>query len=204
MSEATSTQSKTLLPLFSGSYKEYDTWRLKFFARANSRTGWTDILTEIQKLPAGSDTDFMTMVEKEKVKNKPGTEEDTSSLAGIVAAKAAKAKALMPEEAKTLQQAKNCWSNLVNTMEDDTALRLVKVNSGNPHEAMIALDRKYKPRTMIDLGNLQKRYQNWVLTPGGNTDGYINVLEDLRTKIEDFGQEISEEAFMLQVLNKIC
>ena len=160
ISEATSTQSKTPLSLFSGAYNKYDTWRLKFFARANSKVGWTDILTGIQKLPAGSDADFMTMVEKVKVKKEPGAEEETSSLAGIVAAKAAKAKALRPEETKTLQQARRCWSNIVIAMEDSTVLQLVRLSSGGPHEAMIVLDRKYKPRTMVDLGNLQKRYQN--------------------------------------------
>ena len=94
MTEATSTTSKTPLPIFDGSYSEYDTWRFKFFARAQSKTGWIDILRGTKKLPAGSDVDFTTMVEKVKIKKEPGVEGTTETV-----------KALTPEETTTLQQA---------------------------------------------------------------------------------------------------
>ena len=64
MSEVSSTTKTTPLAIFNGVYKEYNTWRLKFFARAQQKTGWIDILRGKTTLPAGSDVDFTTMVER--------------------------------------------------------------------------------------------------------------------------------------------
>ena len=82
-------------------------------------------------------------------------------------------------------------------------MKLVWNHPSNPHSTLLALDKKFGPKTIVDLGNLQQRYHNIVLKPGSSTDGFINLLEELKTKIESLGEVITERSFLSHVLHKL-
>ena len=182
-------------PLFSGMSYAYDDWKARFLSRAIAK-GWVEILMGREKLPEGSDTD-LTMVENVVVKLEPGTEGAEAQK------KAATVKPLTDEEKETLKKACKAWSEMINAMQSSVCLKLVNNHPSDPHEALLALDRKFGPKTTVDLGNLQQRYTTIELKPGSSTDLFINLLEDLRVKIESMGEVISNRSFLNHVLWKL-
>ena len=182
-------------PLFSGLSYQYDDWKTKFYSRCISK-GWIEILLGKEKLPDGSDLD-LTMVENVVVKVEPGTEGAEGQ------EKAATTKPLADAEKETLKKARNAWSEMVNAMQTLVCLKLVWNHPSDPHGALLALDNKFGPKTTVDLGLLQKRYVIIELKPGSNTNSFINLLEDLRMKIESMGEVITDRSFFNHVLWKL-
>ena len=74
---------------------------------------------------------------------------------------------------------------------------------GNVYEAAEKLKDKFEPKTAPTMTRLSGIYQNSRLKKGKDPEAYITYLEDLRLRLDDMGWPITDDQFMVKILNSL-
>jgi gag-polypeptide of LTR copia-type len=74
---------------------------------------------------------------------------------------------------------------------------------GNAATAWERLKNKFEPVSAPSMVKLEKQFRTLSLKKGENPEVCITELEDLRIRLEDIGSIISDNQFMIHVLNKL-
>ena len=97
----------------------------------------------------------------------------------------------------------------VTTSSGKTAFNLVKGcktkdhPDGNAASAWERLKNKYEPVSAPTLVKLEKQFRELSLKKGQDPEVWITELEDLRVRLETMGSSISENQFMIHILNNL-
>jgi hypothetical protein len=74
---------------------------------------------------------------------------------------------------------------------------------GNAAIAWERLKNKYEPISTPSLVKLEKQFRELYLKKGQDPEIWITELEDLRVRLEAIGLSISENQFMIHILNNL-
>ena len=74
---------------------------------------------------------------------------------------------------------------------------------GNAADAWKGLQRKYAPTSALSLAKISKQFYDAKLKEGVDPDVFITYLEDLHWKMDNMETKITDEQFMVQVLNNL-
>jgi gag-polypeptide of LTR copia-type len=74
---------------------------------------------------------------------------------------------------------------------------------GNASIAWVKLKNKYEPISAPSLVKLEKQFRGLSLKKGQDPETWITDLEDLRVRLEAMGSSISENQFMIHILNNL-
>jgi hypothetical protein len=167
---------------FYGNNDEWPTWSEKFLAKARLY-GFKDVLLGKLRIPM-TDEDY---------------EVDT-------------------EEGKKLRIAADmnefAYTELILSIDDktsngDMAFNLVKgfknkyYADGNASMAWERFKNKYEPQSAPSLVKMEKQFRQSALKKGQDPDFWITELEDYRMKLDELGSRISENQFILHILNNM-
>jgi gag-polypeptide of LTR copia-type len=93
--------------------------------------------------------------------------------------------------------------------ERKVAFNLVKVckskeyPDGNAAIAWERLKNKFEPVSATSMVKLEKHFRTLSLKKGESPEVWIPELDDLRIRLEDMGSTISDNQFMIYVLNNL-
>ena len=167
---------------FYGKNDKWPTWSEKFLAKAR-RYGFKDVPLGKVRIPM-TDEDY---------------EVDT-------------------EEGKKLRIAADmnelAYTELILSIDDKTsngkvAFNLVKgcknkdYADGNASLAWERLKNKYEPQSAPSLVKMEKQFRQSALKKGQDPDIWITELEDYRMKLDELGSSITENQFILHILNNM-
>ena len=167
---------------FYGKGDEWPTWSEKFLAKAK-HYGFKDVLLGKVTIPK---TDEVFNVESEEGKKKMMTA-DLNELA---------------------------YTELILSIDDKTssgkvAFNLVKACKnkdyvdGNAFMAWERLKNKFEPVSAPSLVKMEKQFRQCALKKNQDPEIWITELEDLRMKLEELGSSISDNQFMIHILNNM-
>ena len=97
----------------------------------------------------------------------------------------------------------------VKTSNGKIAFNLVKgckskdYPDGNAATAWERLKNKYEPISAPSMVKLEKQFRGLALKKGQDPEVWITELEDLRVRLEDMGSSISDNQFMIHMLNNL-
>jgi gag-polypeptide of LTR copia-type/Zinc knuckle len=74
---------------------------------------------------------------------------------------------------------------------------------GNAATAWERLKNKYEPISAPSMVKLEKQFRGLALKKGQDPEVWITELEDLRMRLEDMGSSISDNQFMIHMLNNL-
>jgi hypothetical protein len=74
---------------------------------------------------------------------------------------------------------------------------------GNASLAWERLKNKYEPQSAPSLVKMEKQFRQSALKKGQDPDIWITELEDYRMKLDELGSSISENQFILHILNNM-
>ena len=167
---------------FYGKSEEWPTWSEKFLAKAR-RYGFKDVLLGKVRIPKTDEDYEMDSEEGQKLT----IATDMNELA---------------------------YTELILSIDDKTsngkvAFNLVKgcknkdyVN-GNASMAWERLRNKFEPQSAPSLVKMEKQFRQCALKKGQDPDVWITELEDYRMKLDELGSSISENQFILHILNNM-
>ena len=106
------------------------------------------------------------------------------------------------------------YSDLILSMDTDksggkVAFNIVKRSKtreypdGNAAVAWQGLKRKYAPNTAPSLSKLHKQFYGAKLKKKVDPDIFITYLEDVRGRMEDMGSQMTDDQFMMHILNNL-
>jgi hypothetical protein len=167
---------------FSGKKKDWDAWEEKFLAKAK-RKGYKGVLMGTNQIPQDSEILDPT-VDTDKIK------------------------------IETREMNELAYSELILSMDTresagKIAFNIVKRSKstdyadGNALVAWKGLKRKYSPTTAPSLAKLHKQFYRARLKKKVDPDVFITYLEDIRTRMEEMGSKMTDEQFMLHVMNNL-
>ena len=167
---------------FYGKSEEWPTWSEKFLAKAR-RYGFKDVLLGKVRIPK-TDEDYEMDSEEGK---KLTIATDMNELA---------------------------YTELILSIDDKTsngkvAFNLVKgcknkdYADGNASMAWERLRNKFEPQSAPSLVKMEKQFRQCALKKGQDPDVWITELEDYRMKLDELGSSISENQFILHILNNM-
>jgi hypothetical protein len=125
---------------------------------------------------------------------------------------------LESEEGKKLTIAADmnelAYTELILSIDDKTSSGKVAFNLvkgcknkdyayGNASMAWKRLKNKFEPSSTPSLVKLEKQFRQYSLKKGQDPDIWITKLEDYRMRLEDFGSSISDNQFILHILNNM-
>jgi hypothetical protein len=118
-----------------------------------------------------------------------------------------------PEEGKKLTIAadmnKLAYTELILSIYVKVAFNLVKgfknkdYADGNARMAGGRLKNKFEPSSAPSLVKLEKQFRQCSLKKGQDPDIWITELEDYRMRLEELGSSISDNQFILHILNNM-
>jgi hypothetical protein len=118
-----------------------------------------------------------------------------------------------PEEGKKLTIAadmnKLAYTELILSIYVKVAFNLVKgfknkdYADGNARMAGGRLKNKFEPSSAPSLIKLEKQFRQCSLKKGQDPDIWITELEDYRMRLEELGSSISDNQFILHILNNM-
>jgi Reverse transcriptase (RNA-dependent DNA polymerase)/gag-polypeptide of LTR copia-type/Zinc knuckle len=167
---------------FYGKSEEWPTWSEKFLAKAR-RYGFKDVLLGKARIPK-TDEDY---------------EMDT-------------------EEGKRLMIAADlnelAYTELILSIDDKTSNGKVAFNlvkgcknkdfvDGNASMAWDRLRNKFEPQSAPSLVKMEKQFRQCALKKGQDPDVWITELEDYRMKLDELGSSISNNQFIIHILNNM-
>jgi len=167
---------------FYGKSEEWPTWSEKFLAKAR-RYGFKDVLLGKARIPK-TDEDYKM---------------DT-------------------EEGKRLMIAADlnelAYTELILSIDDKTSNGKVAFNlvkgcknkdfvDGNASMAWERLRNKFEPQSAPSLVKMEKQFRQCALKKSQDPDVWITELEDYRMKLDELGSSISDNQFILHILNNI-
>jgi len=167
---------------FYGKSEEWPTWSKKFLAKAR-RYGFKNVLLGKVKIPK--------------------TDEDYD---------------LESEEGKKLSIAAEmnelAYTELILSIDDKSSSGKVAFNlvkgcknkdyvDGNASMAWERLRNKFEPTSAPSLVKLEKQFRQCALKKGQDPDIWITELEDYRMRLEELGSSISDNQFILHILNNM-
>lgn len=83
------------------------------------------------------------------------------------------------------------------------AAKTKTIKDGNANVAYKKLKAKYAPDTAPTLTKLHKQFYSFKLNKNADPDVFITTLEDLRVRMEEMESSMSDEQFMVYVLNNL-
>ena len=106
------------------------------------------------------------------------------------------------------------YEELVLSIDDNesagkVAFKIVKKSKtaenadGDAHLAWTGLKRKYAPTTAPTLANLHKQFYKAKLKKKTDPDTFMTYLEDIRGRMEEMKSFMSDDQFLLHVLNNV-
>jgi hypothetical protein len=172
---------------FSGKKKDWITWEEKFLSKAKRR-GYKDLL--LGKVLIPESTTVLTVI------------------AGASDEDAIKAKV------KTRELNEQGYSDLILSMDTKSnagkvAFNLVRgsktpdYEDGNIAVAFKSLKRKYSPKTAPTLAKYHKLFYSAKLKKKADPDVFITYLEDLRLNMAEMKSTMSDDQFLLHLLNNL-
>ena len=75
--------------------------------------------------------------------------------------------------------------------------------NGNASMAWERLRNKFEPQSAPSLVKMEKQFRQCALKKGQDPDVWITELEDYRMKLDELGSSISENQFILHILNNM-
>jgi gag-polypeptide of LTR copia-type len=97
----------------------------------------------------------------------------------------------------------------VKTSSSKIAFNMVKgckdkdFTEGNATMAWERLKNKYEPTSAPSLVKRERLFRQSSLTRNEDPDAWISTLEELRTKLEDMGSIMTDDQFLIHVLNNL-
>jgi hypothetical protein len=167
---------------FYGKSEEWPTWSEKFLAKARFY-GFKDVFLGEVKVPR--------------------TDEDYD---------------MESEEGKKLTIAADMnelvYTELIFSIDDKTSSGKVSLNlvkgcknkdyaDGNANMAWERLKNKFEPSSTPSLVKLEKQFHQCSLKKGQDPDIWINELKDYRMRLDELGLSISDNQFILHILNNM-
>jgi hypothetical protein len=106
------------------------------------------------------------------------------------------------------------YTELILSIDDKTSNGKVAFNfvkgcknlyytDGNASMAWEILKNKFEPSSAPSLVKLEKQFRQCSLKKGQDPDIWITKLEDYRMRLEELGSSISDNHFILSILNNI-
>ena len=167
---------------FCGKSEEWPIWSEKFLAKAK-RYGFKDLLLGKLSIPK-SDEVFDEVSDEGKKKAK------------II-------------ELNEIAYTELILSIDVKTSNGKIAFNLVKgckskdYVDGNAATAWERLKNKYEPISAPSMVKLEKQFRDLSLKKNQDPEVWITELEDLRVRLEEMGSNISDDQFMIHILNNL-
>ena len=167
---------------FCGKSEEWPIWSEKFLAKAK-RYGFKDLLLGKLSIPK-SDEVFDEVSDEGKKKAK------------II-------------ELNEIAYTELILSIDVKTSSGKIAFNLVKgckskdYVDGNAATAWERLKNKYEPISAPSMVKLEKQFRDLSLKKNQDPEVWITELEDLRVRLEEMGSNISDDQFMIHILNNL-
>ena len=172
---------------FSGKKKDWITWEEKFLSKAKRR-GYKDLLLGKVEIPKS--TAVLTVVSgasdeeatKLKIKIQELNEQGYSDL-------------ILSMDTK--ENAGKIAFNLVRSSKNED------YEDGNIAVAFKSLKRKYSPKTAPTLAKYHKLFYSSKLKKKADPDVFITHLEDLRLNMAEMKSKMSDDQFLLHLLNNL-
>jgi gag-polypeptide of LTR copia-type len=167
---------------FCGKVNEWPIWSEKFLAKAK-RYGFKDILVEKLSIPK-ADEDF----------------DEVSDLGK---------KMSRSIELNEITYTELILSIDVKTSSGKIAFNIVKgckskdYPDGNAASAWEKLKNKFEPISAPSMVKLDKQFRDSSLKKGQDPEVWITDLEDIWVRLDDIGSSISENQFMIHILNNL-
>ena len=167
---------------FSGKKKDWIAWEEKFLAKSKRR-GYKDILLGKVPIPlSGAYLDPTDATEKVLYEIREKNESGYTDL-------------ILSMDTET-SSGKVAFNTVRNSKSKD-------YEDGNIAIAFKNLRRKYAPKTAPSLAKLHKDFYGSRLKKNVDPDIFITYLEDLRSRMEDMNSGMTDDQFILHVVNNL-
>ena len=165
---------------FDGKKVGWTAWKEKFLAKAKKK-GYKDILLgKVEVLPENSPTLANDPDRQEKLKIIKLNEEAYADLILSIDCSKSQGRVIF---------------NLIKNSKNE------EYPDGNARESWKNLERKFNPTTSTSKTKLHKEFYKAQLRKGADPINFITYMEDLRTRLKDAGEDMSETHFVTQILN---
>ena len=167
---------------FTGKKEEWSTWSEKFLAKAR-RSGIKDILLGKLTIPKTSD----------EINEK--TDEGKTMMKILDLNEIAYTELILSIDVKT-SSGKVAFNMVKGCKNKDYA-------EGNATMAWERLKNKYEPTSAPSLVKTERLFRQSSLSKNEDPDAWITTLEELRMKLEDMGSAMTDDQFMIHILNNL-
>lgn len=177
---STSKEESIRVVSFDGKRNSWPSWKEKFLAKAKKK-GYKDIL--LGKIELVSETTKIADDDAQREVKLLGRKLNEDAYADLV---------LSIDCGKT--QGRVVFNLIKNSKNDDYP-------DGNARESWKSLERKFNPTTSTSRTKLHKEFYRAELRKGADPINFITYMEDLRERLKETKQPMSDEHFVTQILN---
>ena len=105
------------------------------------------------------------------------------------------------KESTDANKCQQAYNDLLLSCQDDITFGIVDEADGNPKAAWDGLKQKFEPNNRASLVKLSKEFQNTKLSEDEDPKEYINKMELMRRRLKTLGTDMTDEGFMIQIIN---